>query len=43
MLNEANKSTIDNCGLESFGLLPSENKIFISLKECIIFVDLLLK
>lgn len=34
MLNEVNRSTIDNCGLESFGIFPYENKIFISLKEC---------
>lgn len=34
MFNEVNKAAIENCGLESFGLLPNENRIFIGLENC---------
>lgn len=34
MFNEGNKPIIENCGLESFGLLPNENRIFIGLENC---------
>ena len=33
MFNEGNKPIIERCGLESFGLLPNENKIFIELND----------
>ena len=34
MFNEVNKSIIEKCGLESFGLLPNKNRIFIELNDC---------